>query len=319
MEDDEDGDLVSSYSAAFNRRKQLSTPRTAPRPSRKDSASIGQDAQETILASSHGHRRPGTADPSSNRLRLLRRHEGGDTPRAQLRFIDRDLGKNAASPGVVEATPRKPRHRLRTPRANSRTPTRDNEHRQASSRRSDGVLAQRIVTLEDALQRHQTNEKKLQDVNRRLQDRLIVFQQQNAENVVIAKQRIAELQLQIQRVQAQRATPSPARPAKSPRSKPVLRNEAEIQYVERLQAARRIFQQNCQLRHTLIPSDFIASPENACAPGPSPLQCNVPKGFNGRRRVPFMPTEYVSVVIFKLGGASRMRSAEIALRSKPNC
>jgi len=50
------------------------------------------------------------------------------------------------------------------------------------------------VELKERLLRHQGNERRLQDVNRRLQERLIVFQQQNTKNVQLARRRIAKLE-----------------------------------------------------------------------------------------------------------------------------
>lgn len=85
-------------------------------------------------------------------------------------------------------------------------------HRKTLLERSSRTLMDKVESLQGELSRHIENERKLQDINKRLQDRLVLFQQQNRENVVIAKKRIGELEqeLEVQKAHSARKS-SPVR------------------------------------------------------------------------------------------------------------
>lgn len=134
--------------------------------------------------------------------------------------------------------------------------SRASEHRQVTRERGEGVLSKRIRDLEENLRKHRENEHKLQDVNRRLQERLVLFQRQNAENVRIAKERITELQMQVHQAQhsiqdqAMLSSPtsqsSPNYRKLSPQAN--LDESEDTAWVERLRAARQIFRQRCCIK-----------------------------------------------------------------------
>jgi hypothetical protein len=68
-----------------------------------------------------------------------------------------------------------------------------NAYRSKTKECSNRLLENKIEELEESLEIHKGNELTLQSINYRLQKRLALFQKQNQENILTAKQRISEL------------------------------------------------------------------------------------------------------------------------------